>query len=147
MRPIIIGQAPSSLSDPNEPLSGRSGRRLAELAGLSVEEFCETFERRNLIVRGPFKPLQAALCAAALLPVVKGRTVVLLGPAVARAFNLKLDPLDWSFPFGCGTVVGMCPHPSGRNRFWNYVENVERARLFWTILVRATQLTAKSRDA
>jgi hypothetical protein len=32
-RPLIVAQAPSSRSDPSEPLSGQSGRRLAALVG------------------------------------------------------------------------------------------------------------------
>jgi hypothetical protein len=32
-RPLIVAQAPSSRSDPSEPLSGASGRRLAALVG------------------------------------------------------------------------------------------------------------------
>lgn len=140
MRPLIIGQAPSSLSDPDEPLSGRSGRRLAALCELSIDEFCATFERRNLIVRGPFKPLQARIAAQEMLPVVRGRMVILLGPAVTRAFGLVISPLGWACPVEWGSIVGMCPHPSGLNRWWNDPENVDHAHVFWMLLARAAQL-------
>jgi uracil-DNA glycosylase len=52
-RPIIVGQAPGPNTDPLEPLSGRSGARLAELCGITHPEFLARFDRRNLLPKFP----------------------------------------------------------------------------------------------
>ena len=49
MKPLIIGQAPAAGSNPREPLSGNSGRRLAALCGIPHEAFLDAFERVELL--------------------------------------------------------------------------------------------------
>lgn len=145
MRLLIVGQAPSRTSDAREPLSGRSGKRLASLCGLSIEEFVDRFERVN-VVEHPCPdgwPVEEARERGAeiLLRYFKGgRRIVLLGPLVIGAImapspgrdDLLRFRLRW---FGgqvrFGFEVAHHPHPSGRNRFWNDPARVEAARRFW----------------
>lgn len=135
-RVVIIGQAPSRLSDPSEPLSGNSGRRLASLAGLSLPEFLDRFERRNLLDAWPGKAGkgdafvragEARALAESLRAGLATRRVVLLGTAVARAFglpggSLRVPPLlgglvrDVPAPFGDEPVVERPGEGLGRPR-------------------------------
>lgn len=52
---------------------------------------------------------------AYLGPLVAGRTVVLLGGAVAAAMGHTAPPLVW----GTGCPWVLVPHPSGRNLWYN----------------------------
>ena len=61
MRVLLIGQAPSRMSDPAEPLSGPCGGRLADLCGLSLPDFLARFDRVNLIDRFPGKAAKGDL--------------------------------------------------------------------------------------
>lgn len=147
---MIIGQAPSRDSNPAHPISGRCGKKLADLIGVSVEEFLVGFERHNLLDRWPGKagkgdafPIDKARRKAVdflLRGVFLDRRVVLLGENVASTFGLdpaKLRPLRWQ---GVYTAPGLafCPHPSGVNRWWNEPGNVEAARRFWRRAWRET---------
>lgn len=138
MKTVVIGQAPSRLSDPREPLSGASGRRLAELCGCSHAEFMAAFERRNLVDSWPgsagkgdcFPGLRAARAIAdEVEPALRGRRVVLLGFAVADAFRFPHPPFQ--FVDHRGAAYAFCPHPSGVNAWWNVKQNADRARAFW----------------
>lgn len=141
-RPLIVGQAPSQTSDPAEPLSGRSGVRLAEFAGLTLPEFLARFERRNLVDEWPGKAGKgdrppgtedSARAAEALSPLLRGRLTVLLGDHVARAF--RFDPgtrLIWHWRRGGWLAVS--PHPSGVSRWLNDPVNADYYRSFWTRL-------------
>ena len=146
-RTLIVAQAPSSKSDPAEPLSGQSGRRLADLAGLTFEAFLERFERVNLLPvypgrqgKGDAFPMAEAREHAHQILVSHfrgGRRVVLLGRNVAAAFmgSMLADDfpqLTWvGSAINHGFVVARCPHPSGVCRWWNEPKNVEAARAFW----------------
>jgi uracil-DNA glycosylase len=104
LRPLLIGQAPGPNTDPSEPLSGASGKRLAALCGLDLEEFLARFERANLLPEFPGKigkgdrfpvalarPLARSLAGRCL-----DRRVVLLGNGVASAFGWRAPWLRWS---------------------------------------------------
>ncbi len=141
MRPLIIGAAPSRRSNPEEPLSGRSGRRLAALCGLPIEAFLEAFERRNLIDEWPgpkqdadgdafVTAREARRFAESFRPVVRGRRVVILGLSVAAGFGLTHPAM--TFAPHWGGEFAFCPHPSGVSRWWNDPANEERARNFWS---------------
>lgn len=145
-RVVIIGQAPSRLSDPSEPLSGNSGRRLASLAGLSLPEFLDRFERRNLLDAWPGKAGkgdafvragEARALAESLRAGLATRRVVLLGTAVARAFGFPGAPFEFR-PYWEGSFA-TCPHPSGTNRWWNDRAKVWAAREFWTTLAASSK--------
>lgn len=143
LRPIIVGQAPSRISDPGEPLSGRSGARLAALCGLTLPDFLARFERINLVpdwqgkagkgdasVTAPDARDRAGLLRAAF----SGRRIVVLGAINAAAFGL-----DWpkfSFRSHWGGEFAWSPHPSGFNLFWNDPIGAEIGRQFWSQLAQ-----------
>lgn len=139
IRTIIIGQAPSRLSEADEPLSGRSGKRLAELCGVPFPDFLSAFERLNLHERWPgkagkgdaFDRAEAGRRAFVIHHSVGRRRMIFLGWNVARAFGFtgRAPLLTW-IPNEPQTVA-ISPHPSGVNRWWNDPANLERARRFW----------------
>lgn len=139
MKPLIVGQAPSRLSDPREPLSGRSGRRLAALCGMDLDGFLAAFERVNLIGSHPGKaagkgdafPMARARRAAVVVSArFHGREVVLLGGNVAAAFSVaRMTLLHWHR--APGFEFALCPHPSGVCLWWNDPANEKAARAFW----------------
>lgn len=139
---LIVGQAPSRNSDPSEPLSGCSGRRLAALCGMDLAEFLAAFERVNLLGRFPGKstgkgdafPLDRARRAAGRVgPTFHGYEVVLLGKNVQAAFSVADVPILRWLP-APGFRFAVCPHPSGVCYWWNDPANVRRARRFWRAL-------------
>lgn len=143
MRPLVIGQAPGPRSDPRQPLSGASGRRLALLCGLELAAFLAAFERINLLPAHPGKagkgddfPLETARHRAdSMREIVAARDrVVLLGWNVARAFRVAGQVegfFEWTrFSRDCGEVA-VCPHPSGISHWWNVPDNVAQASVFW----------------
>lgn len=143
-RALIVGQAPSASSDPAEPLSGMSGRRLASLCCLPFGEFLGAYDRVNLIDAFPGKlskgdafPIGEARLGAALIRAQEPRRLVLLGSGVARAFGVVegAPALRW-FRLGPHEAA-ICPHPSGVCRWWNDHLNAGRARSFWLRLEEA----------
>ena len=142
MRPLLIGQAPSRSRARLAPLSGQSGRRLARYCDVNLAGFLHMFERRNLLTDWPgkapgggdlFPVLDGRRAADAMREAVSERVVVLLGAGVARAFRLHHLPiLTWSkFHKDSLGAVAVCPHPSGRSRWWNDPANREAAIAFW----------------
>lgn len=146
MTPLIVGQAPSRLSDPSEPLSGRSGRRLASLCALSLDEFLAAYQRVNLIDRFPgkagkgdlFPVAEARTAAKAILARRRPRRLVLLGGEVWRAFGLARPPAPFLWLQAGRHEVSLCPHPSGISLWWNDPRNVGQARSFWLQLKRSS---------
>ena len=137
-RLLLVGEAPSRAPTRDGPLSGRCGRRLADLAGLPYDAYLEAVERRNLLARNPgrsgpkgdaFPMREARARAWAFSRVYAGRRAILLGRRVAAAFGRPNAPyLRWISlaPFSAAMVF---PHPSGVSRWWNCEENVLCARL------------------
>lgn len=142
MKPLIVGQAPGPNTDPAEPLSGASGRRLAALCELSVNDFLDRFERVNLMDRFPgkagkgdaFRMDRARRAALRLSQRFEKRKVVLLGNRVARAFEVKPIWPAGNFVPMWGGFVTVVPHPSGISRWWNDPENARSMELFWKVL-------------
>lgn len=118
---IVVGEAPSRTSDPHEPLlGGRSGRLLAELAGLEPYRFGCLLRCVNLlpVYPGPDKVRQMRTAGAVLRPRLWGRRAMLLGRTVARSVGCGDQPfLTWVDTGSFDAVV--LPHPSGENRLWN----------------------------
>lgn len=146
-RIIIIGQAPSRASDPREPLSGRSGARLASLCGLAMPEFLARFERWNLLDAHPGRRegvegdvyvgvREARRLADGLLPALRGRFAVVLGATNAAAFRITAPAFEFHDVARCG--LAWSPHPSGVSRWWNDAANEERARAFWRSLAEGS---------
>lgn len=151
--PLLIGQAPGPNTRPDMPLfpvpSKATGGRLRVIMGINKSEYLERFDRINLLPyfpgshkredKFPIKP--AKLAAAVLLPLLAGRTVILVGRSVANAFGFdeewhcwtKWRPLYRPSIFnnkGIGVMV-VVPHPSGRNPWYSDPENLEVAKTFW----------------
>lgn len=158
---LIIGQAPSKETVGKLPFSGKSGPRFASLLGVPHERLWEAFEVMNLIDYYPGPPkdgtkrgdafprIEARERAAQMKPTLAGRTVVLVGMNVARAFGwgdlpfftwqeveLPRIPKDNGGFIASQTRVCVVPHPSGINHFWNNPENVDNARSFMTQIPR-----------
>ena len=98
MKTVLIGQAPSRTSDPSRPLSGEPlASKMSAICGLTVEEYLEKFERRNLIGWWPgrgakgdlFPRSEARTAAAAMERALRGRSVVFLGKSVSAAFGFQ----------------------------------------------------------
>jgi uracil-DNA glycosylase len=127
---IFVGAAPSRVSDPAEPLSGRSGQRLASILGMSFDRLL-LHARRNVNTRFPgrhkgadgFDLLEGLEQARILLSACReGDLVVLLGVNVARVFGFAYKPLA-AFANPGGITFFILPHPSGLNRYWNKPSN------------------------
>lgn len=150
-RPIFIGQAPSRDGDPDRPLTGRPGRRLAELASMDPIEFYLSTVRVNLLPRyagangqgDAFPLIEARRHAIELVTELDGRAVVFVGRRVAEAFGCRRGWFRWARDYvsAGGRVVeiryAVIPHPSGRNRFWNDRRNVREASAFLSELMGA----------
>lgn len=150
--PLLIGQAPGANTDPALPLyplpKTSAGGRLAEIMGLRPHEYFSAFERINLLHQFPGKhkrddkfPMRdAKIAARAIRPLLRGRTVILVGRNVAQAFELDLDFHTWHLDFeqvgtetpGLVQQIAVVPHTSGRNFWYNDPENMRAAREFWT---------------
>jgi hypothetical protein len=147
-RPLLVGEASNLPS--GEAFAGRSGRRLADLLGMTIAEFLVAFERVNLIpfwpgrsggLKGHLFPTDVARLRATSLD-VRGRRVVLAGLRVASAFGLKevafLRPVRLDEGEASCVVV---PHPSGMVRFYNEKAN---RRAVGRILRRVLKLCGSS---
>lgn len=147
-RTVLVGLAPNG--EGTEPLSAAtpgSGRRLAALANLCTGTYRNTFDRVNLHASASAADcgvVQDWHAARNLLPLVRGRRVVLLGDRVRRAFlqdtgseaRRLARPLAW---VDAGDfIAGMLPHPSGRCRWWNLPHNVAAAAEFMRAASRPT---------
>lgn len=150
---LLVGQAPSETSNPNEPLTGQIGRRLARWAGLSYEDYLSSFDRVNLLYeypgrqgRGDSFPLKPARKTARELLEHLPSRVILLGSGVANAFQLQhLTPLVpetvYIMKRGGGQRIEfiLLPHPSARAIWWMRKENMRKAkRLLHTVAERGT---------
>lgn len=146
-RPLLIGQAPGPNTDPREPLpplprSGAGGR-LAELAGLSAQDYLRLFDRTNLLHTFPgrwkrddkWPRRDAEIAAAAMKPLLGGRSVILVGRNVAEAFGYPAQHLDfhqWFSDGSWGFEVAVVPHTSGRNHWYRKPGHEDQARAFWS---------------
>lgn len=148
MKPLIIGEAPSKNEVTERPIEGRIGKRLAKLAGLTLPEFLEHFERVNLLrVRQDtaehgfqFNAEEARKEAAILLMVLdpKYTPILLLGHRVGAAFGCSRA---YFMPQQVGRWmnVHVLPHPSGVNRWWNDRTNEFEAKWFMRAIVEKTR--------
>lgn len=143
MKPLLVGECPGRTG--GQPLEGAIGYRLAELAGLTYEEYLERTERTNLFDAhqptwdAPAARLQAwsLVAMATAWDPWPGRYIMLLGRRVAVAFGF--EDARWMEPRGLSTIWVALPHPSGRNRWYNDPENRDKLSAFLRVsLGRAT---------
>jgi len=159
VRPVLIGIAPARAGDEGQPLSciapQSTGRKIQDMAGLKRLEYLNGFDRVNVC---PFpqpstiKPKEWHQAAENLAgSILRGRRVVLLGPNVAECFGIKRTVYEYcTWHKNRGGVSGaigwrvgsalpfswaVLPHPSGRNRWYNEQENVDRASKFLKELI------------
>ena len=150
MKPLIVGEAPSKNQDPERPVEGRIGKRLANCAGLPYDDFLQHFERVNLLHerqevngKGFVFDLHKAHGTAIVIctKLEPGRVVLLLGHRVAKAFGIKtayFKPQRLQDLFEMTAFV--VPHPSSINRWWNSRANVTKAIKFMHDIVEQTRV-------
>lgn len=136
MKILIIGEAPGP-AGAGPPLDGAIGARIAEYAGVTVDEYRAMTYRANLLAAWPGDAWPAAVAQAsaeAMLHLMMEQRTILLGQRVAVAFGLRLAPLMTWRPLvddhPAYGEVAILPHPSGLNRWWNDPENRAAARRF-----------------
>jgi len=131
---LLIGMAPGH-GDPTKPLEGRIGKRLAQLANLTEQEYLDRTLRCNLVQKDvPRGKWPMSLASAEAIKIREERwkgcqKVILLGKLVAEAFWPKLKPDFLSaWEYGRGVWIWVFPHPSGLNRWWNDPANLNKAQ-------------------
>ncbi len=140
---IMVGEAPSPTSDPQQPiLSGRSGRWLRWLLGSDcwgrLLLMCDFVNLVPLYPGTSYPDREARIAADRIVKDARedGRekNLILCGKKVAKAFNIQgqdsLATLDGVF-VGLGRVT-LLPHPSGLCRWWNNEANRQAARRLLT---------------
>ena len=115
-----------------------SGDRLRKILGITVDEYLERFERRNLLHKGEKWGVKTAKAAAdAVLAKAAGARLVLLGAKVTKAFGHEFKPFHLCFGVDYDNGVShrslnpyalILPHPSGLSRAWNDIDAVQKAR-------------------
>lgn len=133
---VIVGLAPAtSGAPPWDPAAG-STRRLAELADCHPYELPRFFALTNLLSSwvGEEAGYRAARRAAETFALVPGFRYLVVGATAFKAFGCRVLPLPdesvaaWSasaspllrwYRSRDGVEVGVAPHPSGRNRWYN----------------------------
>ncbi|MBF0424098.1 MAG: hypothetical protein HQL73_14020 [Magnetococcales bacterium] len=154
-RVIIVGAAPGRDSDPSRPLlPTRSGQgtaaSLLRLMQIDPWAFEVIFERHYIIPlhagrsrNGDRFPKAMALAGVAMLiPLLQGRTVLLIGKKTASAFGVgHLAPCMWneqilgaSSEDNRPTTIAWVPNPSGMNPWWNVLENKQAGEAFLVAL-------------
>ena len=142
MKPLFIGQAPGAGANAGDSaLGGRCGARLARLAGLSdVAAFLRAVDTRNVLAEFPGRsgrkgdrfPLAdaRALAHVILAEECEREVIVFIGLAVAAAFAFDQPPCVWRRIQIPRRSLGVIPHPSGVNVWYNDAANLNAARRF-----------------
>lgn len=137
---VFIGQQPSNYEDEGITLpvrAGSSGDRIIRMMGITEQAFREHFDCINVSAHHEpdgFSPAYYIPTVRNIRPLLSGRRIVLLGPAVAEAFEIErtsyrwcewFDHPKWETFHGLFTVI---PHPSGANRLYNDAQMYETVR-------------------
>jgi uracil-DNA glycosylase len=134
-KPIIMGEAPGQAGDPDRPLAGSAGKRLALMAGLRHwDELAQRYELMNLLQEFPGTAadgVSARLLADAaraaqadLWPLLVGRVVVVLGSRLKRLYSVP-EMHRWCYLKKRHVAIAAVPPPSGLNRLYNSHEERE----------------------
>ncbi len=139
MRITFLGQAPSRETDGRPPFTGKCSKFLAELLGTTQEQMLQDHDFINVLDRWPgssfkgdkFPIPEAKIAARKKLEQLRGKTVVLLGHNVARAFECeKFRYFEWyqirnpeNLADTVVPLLTVVPHPSQISRHWNKEEN------------------------
>lgn len=129
-RILFIGESPSKTGN-GEPLTGNSGKFLAELCGQTHKEFLSShrvhnyFDENGAVENSP----STIMCWSKIdLIVVLGDKVAhsMIGwiPGDYELYKLYLEKSMYG-DIKCLVVI---PHPSKRNRHWNIEQNVINAK-------------------
>lgn len=129
-----FGHSPVEYHHEAYALSGASGRRLAQLAGLPFLVYALHAERLNVVeVPEDWRdPTKVAASVDEIVERMRDRRTILLGAKVAKAFNAEHVPLfTWTTFFSQPDITfARVPHPSGRSFWWNEPDNTEKAAAF-----------------
>jgi uracil-DNA glycosylase len=141
---VLVGEAPGRddiTERPSLALTGSTGKNLCAIAGWDWLNYLRYTERRNLFYTPQFAWSRWAAEGAAeeMIPLFRGRRVILLGVKVAEAFHSKAinaaPNYEWLDLYD--GVVAKVPHPSGRNRMWNSKDERAAAHEFLKDLLDA----------
>jgi len=137
---LLVGQAPSSTSDPKEPFSGPSGITIRRLMGVAEKDFFRDYDRINVLDFFTGKKGKGDAFSKSMVPkerreflmkFVNDRNVVFFGRETARVFGIEpefLVPDLFLVDKSCFRGI-VAPHPSGINLFWNEPENRRSAKI------------------
>ena len=125
-RILFIGESPSKTGDGN-PLTGKSGKFLAELCGQSHEEFLlehrvhNYFNEEGAVVNPP----STIMCWSGidLIVVLGDKVAAALSGWIPRNYDLYKIYFEKSM-YGDVKCIVVIPHPSKKNRHWNIEQNV-----------------------
>lgn len=153
MKTVLVGISPTTRDEAGQALSSlissvKTGGRLASLIGITPERYMEAFDRVNVYpLPHPTTVFDLAPYAENLCGVLRGRQVVLLGHETASSFGLR-DYRFMSWKAGTPGLIhyrsgqnppfdwAVVPHPSGRNRWYNDLENVKQVKDFFQSLIQ-----------
>jgi uracil-DNA glycosylase len=135
-KPLILGEAPGRNGDPDRPLAGAAGKRLALMAGYRHwDELIDHFDLMNLLYEYPgeatrgggaaFPGDEAREAQAGLWEHLRGRVVVLLGARLRRLYRVP-EFHRWVYNTRRGVAMAAVPHPSGLTRLYNSHEEREK---------------------
>lgn len=132
-----MGQAPSRTSQGKSPFSGKSGKRLAELAGIPQTDLNKYFKMVNVLEYWPGRSGKGDAFPKGKVPdrlrklVASHPATIFVGRGVADRFRFNpREFLKW-YPYPRGKrAAAILPHPSGVNHWYNDRGNVKEAEMF-----------------
>lgn len=147
MKPVILGMNNPLSDDPRHALypapvnctGWRLWRMLNARTGANRSQYLEAFDRLNILHARSWNTSQAREAAEAIIILLQGRTVVVLGAQPVAALRLPVllvKPQEVH-----GVTWRQVPHPSGRNPWYNVPEN----RAMVELLLEELYMKEKSR--
>jgi len=153
VKTILIGEAQPRVG--TRPWEGRSGRRLEKLIGLPAGTLHRFFDLRNALKawpghtgqRGDAFPERRA--AKGLLKIVhgmeEGASAIVCSRRLALSIGLEAAPCTW-VRTDAETYLGVLPHPSGVNRWWNDPKHRRDAAVFMKMAAAESWLNWSKRN-